>query len=320
MGEFIKADAMHLALPIVDKVNAFEWWYFDAHLDNGDHVVVMLSTNDTRLSPRKPSVRLNIYEPNGNAINEILVSDDTELAVSYDKCDTVIGENYCRDCGGYFELNTIINGNGVHLEFYASKPYWTRPASTFVMGWTVSVPTGTVKGYITKDNKKTEVSGSGYHDHNWGTKPMGFLFKNWYWGKVHTEDYTIDYGIMIPRFPSPIHATALLVVDKDGAVLEPTVIASLLAQSKLKNKYYEPELGFNIPKQIVISANQKGCKLKLVIDMQRLVMKEKSDISDGESAYRYVAKECLTVTRNGESKVYNTSSLHEIVYLLKSKQ
>lgn len=35
------------------------------------------------------------------------------------------------------------------------------------------------------------VKASDYHDHNWGTRPMSTLFKNWYWGKVHTEDCTM---------------------------------------------------------------------------------------------------------------------------------
>ena len=59
--DYIKADATHINFPVTNREEHFEWWYFDAHFDNGDHFVVMYSLNDTRLKPRKPSVRLNIY-------------------------------------------------------------------------------------------------------------------------------------------------------------------------------------------------------------------------------------------------------------------
>ncbi len=318
MKQFISQDAMHLQLPIADKVNMFEWWYFDAHLDNGDHVVVMYSVCDTRLSPRKPSVRLNIYEPNGKEIDEITVYEDNQLSVSYDKCDTVLGDNFCRDCGGYYEILATVGNYSVHLNFHPTKPHWSRPATSTIMGWTVAVPDGTVDGTITKYGEVLQVSGTGYHDHNWGYKPMGALFKNWYWGKVHTPDYTIDYGVMIPRMLSrPV--TALLVVDNSGAVLVPTTLSALRVKTKFNNIMHEPTLGLDIPQQLIMTAKQKGYSIHLEVNMDRLVMREQSAIADGESAYRYVAHEKLTVTRKGVTKSYTTSSLHEIVYLLKKK-
>lgn len=51
MTDFLTHDAMHLKFPMEHPETDFEWWYFDAELDTGDNVVVMWSTNDTRVSP-----------------------------------------------------------------------------------------------------------------------------------------------------------------------------------------------------------------------------------------------------------------------------
>ena len=50
MTDFLKHDAMHLKFPMEHRETDFEWWYFDAELDTGDHVVVMWSR--ARLAPR----------------------------------------------------------------------------------------------------------------------------------------------------------------------------------------------------------------------------------------------------------------------------
>lgn len=54
------------------------------------------------------------------------------------------------------------------------------------MYWIVVIPT-------------ERVEGSGYYDHNLGSRPMIAIFKNQYWGKDPTEDYVIDYGLVIPN-------------------------------------------------------------------------------------------------------------------------
>lgn len=130
-------------------------------------------------------------------------------------------------------------------------------------------------------------------------------------------DDTIDYGVMIPNFGNkPL--LAMLVIDKEGAVFEPTEQNMLLkSKAKLNDKFFEEELGVEVPKQLVLTVKNKEIAIDLTIDLERIVMIEKSEFSTGESAYRYIANEKLIVNRKGEEKVTQTSSLHEIVYLLK---
>jgi hypothetical protein len=162
------------------------------------------------------------------------------------------------------------------------------------------------------------VKGTGYHDHNWGIRPMGILFKNWYWGKVHTEDISIDYGVMIPRIGrKPV--TGILITDQQGIIMEPKTTTSLFRiKTKLKKMNKEPVMGFDIANQLVMKVREKGFKMELTIDIDRLLMREETQFNPGESVYRYIGKEKLVVKRDGEEKTYHTSSLHEIVFLMDS--
>lgn len=310
-------DAMHLAFPLKNIEKEFEWWYFDAALDTGDHVVVMYSSNDTRLSPRQPSVRLNIYPPNQAEIRTTNRYQVEDITLCYEKCDVVMGREYCRNMGEYYELYTECDGTGALLKFYPQKPQFSRPEAWWIMGWTVAVPTARVEGYLWKNGEKTEVKGHGYHDHNWGSKPMSCYFKNWYWGKVHTNEYTIDYSVMIPRYLNkPL--LALLIIDKDGTICKPTMLGALLQTSVSLEKFsLEETLGHNIPHALHLYAKTKQCEMDLTIALDQFVMKEKSEFATGEDAYRYLGKEVLQLTQSGETKTYHTESLHEIVFLLK---
>ena len=315
MKNFIQEDAMHLDFPIKDIKKDFEWWYFDAALDNGDHLVVMYSVNDTRLKPRRPSVRTNIYEANGNEIWEMKEYLETEISLSYDQCDATFGKEYCIDRGGYYEFYTNINGNGAKLKLFPENPHWSMSAGKNLMGWTVAVPKGRVEGVIIKNGIETQVKGTGYHDHNWGSKPMSAMFKNWYWGKIHTEDVSIDYAIMIPKIGKKPF-TSILVTDKSGVIFEPKFSSSLFkVKTILNNISKEPEMGFDFANEIILKIKDKNIKMHLKIEIDRIVMKEKALFLPSESAYRYIGKETMTINRKGEENIYRTKSMHEIVYL-----
>src|ERR1700692_4979908 len=51
----------------------YEWWYFDAHLDNGATVVVVFYTkpNVSPNSPLAPRITINLTLPDGQRINKI---------------------------------------------------------------------------------------------------------------------------------------------------------------------------------------------------------------------------------------------------------
>jgi hypothetical protein len=72
-----------------------------------------------------------------------------------------------------------------------------RPATGYIkagdrfFAWLVAVPEGAVTGTLTADGATRQVTGSGYHDHNWGNVSPADLFDNWWWGRGRSGDHTI---------------------------------------------------------------------------------------------------------------------------------
>ena len=325
MTNLLTHDAMHLPFPMENRTTDFEWWYFDAELDSGDHVVVMYSTNDTRVSPRQPTVRLNIYAPDGREISELVRYSDDQISVSYHKCDARMGDDFCVDNGDHFEFQAMSNGHGFHLKLSKDFPHWVigktpEEMEMAPMGWTIAVPQGRVEGTIVKDGVETAVKGSGYHDHNWGTKPMSAGLRNWYWGKLHTPEFSVDYSIMVPR-EGDLQFNCL-VFSKNCAVIDPAFNpVGLKVSGTIEDMVpaSESKLGLPYAKTLKMKASQGDFEIEFQIDQDHLVMVEqplKECAPHGEPAYRYIGNDTIRITKAGETQEFKTKALHEIVFLV----
>ena len=315
--DYIKADATHINFPVTNREEHFEWWYFDAHFDNGDHFVVMYSLNDTRLKPRKPSVRLNIYPKGQPEIWKMKEYTEAEVTTSYEKCDATFGEEYCRDCGDYYELYTMNDGYGAKLRLKKQNHPYTTEGTNVPLPWTVAVPSGPIEGELYKGGEAIKVKGVGYHDHNWGEKTLAGAFKNWYWGKIHTPDISIDYGIFMD-LNDQIALPGALVTDKNNAIMTPMDSPETTQfEATINDTITEETMGYTFAKDFTLKGKKGAISFIANIKLKEIVMVEKSKLEGGEDAYRYIADEELIVTRNGDTKTYHTDGLHEIVYLKK---
>ena len=316
--DYTKADATHIDFPVTNREEHFDWWYFDAHFDNGDHFVVMYSLNDTRLNPRQPSVRLNIYPHGQPEVSKIKLYKEEDVSISYEKCDVTLGEEYCKDCGDYYEFYTMIDGYGAKLKLKKKNHPFTTEGYPVPMHWTVAVPSGPIEGELYKGGKAIKVKGIGYHDHNWGDKRLAGVFKNWYWGKIHTEDISVDYSMMI-GLNGDIATSGAVVTDENSLLMSPIDAPEGPNACKVEGVIHETmteeTMGYTFAKDFTLKGSKGDFSFIANIKLEKIVMIEKSKIDKGEDAYRYLAKEKLIVTRNGVTKTYHTDGLHEIVYL-----
>jgi carotenoid 1,2-hydratase len=71
--------------------------------------------------------------------------------------------------------------------------------------WLLSVPKADVDGELiidshsSGDRKGLDFSGTGYHDHNFGTMPIHEYFDRWYWGRVFAGRFDLVYYIVFFR-------------------------------------------------------------------------------------------------------------------------
>jgi carotenoid 1,2-hydratase len=83
--------------------------------------------------------------------------------------------------------------------------------------WIVSDPLCEVRGSI-RMTGQPDISfvGQGYHDHNYGTGPIGPGLKRWFWGRVLLEDRALTFHFARPKRRKMPDESHLIEADASG--------------------------------------------------------------------------------------------------------
>ena len=73
-------------------------------------------------------------------------------------------------------------------------PIELRGAGGWVSGYTVPVMSGALSGAVAVNGTRVALTGTGYHDHNWGF----WQGVSWRWGQVQHAGLSFVYGRVIP--------------------------------------------------------------------------------------------------------------------------
>lgn len=214
-----------------DKGGLNEVWYFDANLEDGSKVIVgfrpkmpeaMREDGDT------PNVNINITTPEGKDYAELLDCTGQDYHMGTDKCDVHYGPHYCERDFSYYDVHyEAVNGLGADLHYEALTEPFRPGTGEIALGNNdeffysdMNVPKSRVTGTLTYEDKTVEVSGYGYHDHQWmNIMPMA-AWHHWLWGRFYGEDYTMfiyDY-VTAERFGFK-HVPLFCLQDKNGKTI-----------------------------------------------------------------------------------------------------
>ncbi|MBI4730706.1 MAG: hypothetical protein HY781_00985, partial [Chloroflexi bacterium] len=191
---------------------SFEWWYFDAHFDDQTTAVIVYATKPIA-APRRPltpNLSLTITRPDGKKTAQFDLPPADEYAASKDACDVRVGRSWVRwsERGGRwtYVLHAETTGMSADLTFTGLVPPWRPGAGKSYFGnpdragrpcpyfaWLPAVPYGTVTGTLTYDGQAHAVTGTGYHDHNWGNVSLPSVLDHWTWGRAHVGEYTLIF-------------------------------------------------------------------------------------------------------------------------------
>src|SRR5947208_13313741 len=77
------------------RAGTYEWWYFDAHLDDGAKLVVVFNDKDlaTPQKPLDPTILLNLDLADGRSFEKVVNFDPAAWSSAKDHADVRIGEN-----------------------------------------------------------------------------------------------------------------------------------------------------------------------------------------------------------------------------------
>jgi hypothetical protein len=179
----------------------YEWWYFDSHLNDGAKLVIIFYTKhiiDVNKS-LSPMITVQYDAPGGAHCNDVVSVPAAQFSSSRDGCDVRIGDSsFVGDLNNY---SIRFAGKTVQAEVtLAGRVRPWRPGTGHIafgnsdehfFAWLPSVPEGKVEAKVTVGGQARHLTGTGYHDHNWGNIAMPKLMNHWYWGRAKIGGYTV---------------------------------------------------------------------------------------------------------------------------------
>ena len=207
------------------KKNEFEWWYFDAKLDNGAIVVAYFWKVHFLLD--QYFIGFNYRDSDGKDFFKMKYFRPKDVSFSKDSCDVRFGRNHFR---GNLNSYTIridpedFDGVGFEVNLSSNLKHY-RPQDGIIkagddyFAWLAAVPNGTVDGKLIVDEKTTNISGSGYHDHNWGNTPLQYLFDGWVWFRGEIDDKTVVASVLYMADKRGGYEIPILYVANNNEVL-----------------------------------------------------------------------------------------------------
>lgn len=182
-----------------------EWLYFKGRTGDVQFYVTFLAGPKRPDGRRVAGVRLQLDR--AGRIASYAASDEIDEGALVEAApDLTIAGNRVRLEGMRYritlDLPRLSPGVGrasgeITIDAVAGRsltPIELRGAGGWVSGYTVPVMSGPLGGALMADGERIELSGSGYHDHNWGF----WEGVSWRWGQVQHEGLSYVYGRVIP--------------------------------------------------------------------------------------------------------------------------
>jgi hypothetical protein len=207
----------------------YEWWYFDAHLDDGAKLVVVLLTKEMTevKKPLSPSIRIDLTLPDGTSIRKIAGFAAETFSASTETCDVRIVDNeFVGDLHTY-TIRARVEEIEVDVTLTGQVPAWRPETGYWLFGeegehylaWLPSVPQGRVEAtYRVGDTSRTAM-GVGYHDHNWGNAPMLDLMHHWYWARGSAGPYSVIASYITAENRYGYAALPVFMLARDGELI-----------------------------------------------------------------------------------------------------
>jgi hypothetical protein len=208
----------------------YEWWYFDAHLDDGTTLVVAFYTKSSvnPSGPLAPRLSISLTLADGRRYLRFLDTPANQFAASREMCDVRMGANRFAGDLRRYRIVAAAGEISVDAELIGEVRPW-RPRSGHLyfgpegrerlFAWLPSVPQGVAKVRYRIGHLEYRASGSGYHDHNWGDVPMHTLMHNWYWARGKAGPYAVIASCIMAAEAYGCETQIVYMLSKDHEII-----------------------------------------------------------------------------------------------------
>lgn len=286
--------------------DTFEWWYFDMIMDDGSTCVVnFLNKPPFTTSPLLPILQLNISPPGeGPYFQEVATFPASTYSAALDRCSVGMGSNLVEGDLQTYRIQAASETLAVDLTIKGWVPGWrmgpylkAAEAAQQWLGEQVIIPSGTVSGTLTYNGAPKTVTGTCYHDHQWGGASLrssaDAKVTSWYWGRARVGDHSIVFAqVLGQEGTGPIVPIAVMfMLAREKRLTFDETLGTLTVTPLLDSN--ESGNSANLGIEVVWTSNQGAVRLTLPTP------REIANFKNG-GYLRYLSPAKLTSTFAGE--------------------
>ena len=241
-----------------------EWWYFDSIFDNGYSIqtavrlICLFGLEVVGIS------RLDIYKDGDLLYHKRNVHLMGEIEISEARPDIKINgeqvvKGYIDDLTGKWIYDIFFDMDDTSVDLHLVGQTCGYKGDVPGSEWTVVLPRANVTGTIRLNDESIEVEGTGYHDHNYEVGLPSLDNFGWYWGRISTENYTINWAeILKTRMDG---YKICVISEKNGGYtnIMPEDIRIVVANYTISNLYM-------IPTTIFLNVDAENIKIQVKMD------------------------------------------------------
>ncbi|MEA2438455.1 MAG: hypothetical protein QOF65_3011 [Thermoleophilaceae bacterium] len=212
-----------------NRRGTYEWWYFDALLDDGSSLVVVFMNKEqaTPDDPLTPTIRLNLDLADGRNYQKVGTYAPESWQASTSCADVRIGDNRFSGDLHTYRIEATVDEITVDVTLVGQVPAW-RPQTGYMLfgaernkefAWLPSVPQGAVTATYRIGDEVHETTGVGYHDHNWGNVSLAKIIHDWYWARGQAGPYSVIASFITARERYGYAELPIFMLARDGEVV-----------------------------------------------------------------------------------------------------
>ena len=220
----------------------------------------------------KTGIEIIFLRPDGKRNQKFIAYNKSDFSAAREKPEVTIGRNTIRfdQQDGelpVYEIDVNEKDIGCHLKYTAEVNGW-KPGTGLshfgdmgFFGWVIPFARASVEGTITDGDQKIQVSGIGYHDHNWLNFQFQSIIDYWMWGRIYSENFTVAYAYIQCNDKVNNHTVKVLMLA-DG---QEVILSTGEFDFSKEDFEYNPRAKYQFPRKIVIrrperAASNPQCK------------------------------------------------------------
>jgi predicted secreted hydrolase len=212
-----------------NRRGTYEWWYFDAHLDDGSSLVVVFMNKDLAApnDPLTPTIRIDLDLADGRSYQKLVTYAPESWQASTDGADVRIGENRFSGDLHRYRIHATVEEIVIDVTLVGQVPAW-RPETGYLLygtarekefAWLPSVPQGAVTATYRIGEEVHETIGVGYHDHNWGNVSLTGIVHDWYWARGQAGPYSVIASLVTAHKRYDYTELPIFMLARDGEIV-----------------------------------------------------------------------------------------------------